>query len=246
MKTPDDLDRQLDEWLQQEGPTLPPEAPLEHAIQHARSHPRRRDPFGFLRRDPMAGRTTTLALQPAFMLVVLGLLIAVAGAVVVGSQLDNTPVVVPPPTTSPASPVPSAGPSSSPTTGPSVHIALKDDVGSGATVDIVDLSGTLVGARAAELNERAPDPAAPTSGDVTVQNVDPTTLWIAWTSGNCPDAHTLTIDPTGRSISISQPPFCGGDTIGVGRQLVLTFNRPTAAADVTATLVRLDAASATP
>jgi hypothetical protein len=133
----------------------------------------------------------------------------------------------------------SAGPSSSPTTGPSFHIALKDDVGSGATVDIVDLSGTLVGARAAELNERAPNPAAPTSGDVTVQNVDAATLWIAWTSGNCPDAHTLTIDPTGRSISISQPPFCGGDTIGVGRQLVLSFNRPIAAAEVTATLVRL-------
>jgi hypothetical protein len=235
MKTPDDLDRQLDEWLQREGPTRPPEAPLEHAIQHARSHPRRRDPFGFLRRDPMARPRTALALRPAFMLVVLGVLIAVAGAVVVGSRLADAPVVIPSPSAPPASPVPS----SSPTPGPSFHIDLKDDLGSGATVDIVDRSGTLVGARAAELNERAPDPAAPTSGDVTVQNVDPTTLWIAWTSGNCPDAHTLTIDPTGRSISISQPPFCGGDTIGVGRQLVLTFSRPIAAADVTATLVRL-------
>ena len=233
MKTPDDLDRQLDDWLQQEGPTRPPEAPLEHAIQHARSHPRRRDPFGFLRRDPMAGPTTTLALRPAFVLVVLALLIAVAGAVVVGSRPDDPPVVV----ATPSPPPPSTIPSAAPTAGASFHLSLRDDLGSGATVDVVDRSGTLVGARAAELTERAPDPAAPTSGEVTVQNVDPTTLWIAWTAGNCPDAHSLTIDPTGRSIAISQPPFCGGDTIGVGRQLVLTFNRPIAAADVTATLV---------
>jgi hypothetical protein len=233
MKTPDDLDRQLDDWLQQEGPMRPPDAPLEHAIQHARSHPRRRDPFGFLRRDPMAGPRTTLALRPAFVLVVLAILIAVAGAVVVGSRPDEGPVVV----ATPSPPPPSAVPSAAPSAGPSFHLALKDDLGSGATVDVVDRSGTLVGARAAELTERAPDPAAATSGEVTVQNVDPTTLWIAWTAGNCADAHSLTIDPTGRSIAISQPPFCGGDTIGVGRRLVLTFNEPIAAADVTATLV---------
>jgi hypothetical protein len=140
-----------------------------------------------------------------------------------------------PPTS--ASAAPSAPSASAPPSASSLHVVLKDDANSGATVDVVDESGTLVGARAAGLAERAPDPAAPSSGDVTVQNVDATTLWIAWTGGACPDAHVLTIDPTGRSISISQPPFCGGDTLGVGRQLVLTFARPVAAADVTATLV---------
>jgi hypothetical protein len=87
------------------------------------------------------------------------------------------------------------------------------------------------------LDERPPNPGAPTTGDVTVTNLDPTTLWVSWTAGNCPDAHVLTIDAGGRSMTISQPPFCGGDTIGVGRNLVLSFSRPVAAADVAATLV---------
>jgi hypothetical protein len=231
MKAPDDLDRLLDEWLQ-EGPTRPPDGPVDQAILHARSRPRRRDPLAFLRRDPMARPSTQLALQPAFVLVALGLLVAVTGVLVVGSFRDSTvpPVATP---SAPATTSPSASPS--PATG--FHVELKDDVGSGATVDIVDQSGTLVGARPAEIGERAPNPGAPTVGDVVVQNVDATTLWISWGSGNCPDAHLLTIDPTARSMSISQPPFCGGDTLGVGRQLVLTFDRPIAAADVTATLV---------
>lgn len=137
-----------------------------------------------------------------------------------------------------ASAAPSGSPAASPT---SFHVALKDDLNSGATVDIVDLSGTLVGARPAEIGEAAPNPGAATTSDVTVQNVDATTLWIGWVAGNCPDAHELTIDATGRAISISQPPFCGGDTIGVGRQLVLTFSGPIVAADVRATLVQIGA-----
>ena len=83
--------------------------------------------------------------------------------------------------------------------------------------------------------EREPNPGAPTTGDVTVKNVDATSLWISWGAGSCTDAHRLTIDPSGRSISISQPPFCGGDTVGVGRKLVLTFGGPIAAPDVAAT-----------
>jgi hypothetical protein len=235
MKTPDDIDRQLDEWLR-EGPTRPSDAPVEQAIQHARAHPRRPDPLGFLRRDPMAGRLTPLGLRPAFILAVVGLLVvAVAGALVVGSLRDNAPVIGPssPP---PASVAPSVAPSASPT---GFHLALKDEYDSGATVDIVDLSGTLVSARAAEIGEREPNPGAPTTGDVTVKNVDATSLWIGWGAGACPDAHRLTIDASGRSISISQPPFCGGDTVGVGRQLVLTFSGPIAAADVAATLVKV-------
>jgi hypothetical protein len=140
------------------------------------------------------------------------------------------------PSPPPASVAPSVAPSASPT---GFHLALKDEYDSGATVDIVDLSGTLVSARAAEIGEREPNPGAPTTGDVTVKNVDATSLWIGWGAGSCPDAHRLTIDASGRSMSISQPPFCGGDTVGVGRQLVLTFSGPIAAADVAATLVKV-------
>jgi len=187
-------------------------------------------------RYEMTRSINPVLLRPARTLLFVGLVaVASAGCTSGGARTGAGASATPSPP--PPSAVPSAVASAAPTAGTSFHLALKDDLGSGATVDVVDRSGTLVGARAAELTERAPDPAAPTSGEVTVQNVDPTTLWIAWTAGNCPDDHSLTIDPTGRSITIGQPPFCGGDTIGVGRQLVLTFNRPIAAADVTATLV---------
>jgi hypothetical protein len=144
----------------------------------------------------------------------------------------------------PASAAPSA--SAAPTPAPSLHVVLADELDSGATVDVVDQSGALVSARAAAIDERVPAEAS-TSGQVTIGNVDATTLWIGWTAGNCPDAHVLTVDPTGRSISITQPPFCGGDTIGVGRQLVLVFSQPMPAGDVTAKLVETGpAASASP
>jgi hypothetical protein len=241
MKTPDDLDRQLGEWLQ-EGPTRPPEAPLEGALQHATAHPRRRDPLRILRRDPMAARPAPLGLRPALVLVVLGLLLGVAGALVVGSRGDRVPS--PGPSTPPASPAPSA--SAAPSAPALFHVAFIDEVGSGATIDIADASGKLVGARAAGLDEREPNPGAPSSGDVTVKNVDAATLWISWVAGGCPDADTLDIDATGRTMTIRQPPFCGGDTLGVGRQLVLTFSGPIAAADVTARLVAVGAPTATP
>ena len=165
--------------------------------------------------------------RPALTILLLGAVAAFAGACSSATAVG-----------APSQPAPSSAPSVAPSASPSVlHIELKDELDSGATVDVIDLSGTLTGARAAAIAEHAPDPGGATSGDVTVQNVDGSTLWISWTAGNCPDAHVLTIDATASSISISQPPFCGGDTIGVGRQLVLSFSRPIDAAGVTATLV---------
>ena len=240
MKTPDDLDRLLGDWLQ-EGPTRAPEAPLDEALQHARSNPRRRDPLAFLRRDPMARRAGWLGLQPVPVLALLGLLLAAMVAVIaIGSQNNRSPIVIPSESPSPvvSSPTPSAV--------PTFHLELKDEFDSGATVDIVDRSGTVVSARAAEIGEREPNPGAPSTGDVTVQNVDASTLWISWGSGACPDAHVLTIDPDGRSMSISQPPFCGGDTVGVGRALVVTFAGPIDAADVAAEIVDAEGASPSP
>jgi hypothetical protein len=181
----------------------------------------------------MAAGGGTIFLRPALVLATLGLLIATAvGVVLVGGLPSPSPVVVPSP-----SAAPSVAPSPAVTPVPSFHVVLEDEFDSGATVDIVDRSGTLVSARAAAVGEAEPDPGAPSTGDVTVKNVDPTTLWIGWGAGNCPDVHELVIEPDGRTLSISQPPFCGGDTVGVGRTLVLTFAAPIAAGDVTASLV---------
>ena len=73
----DDLDRLLGDWLS-EGPARTPEPVLATAVQHARSHPRRPDPLAFLRRDPMAGRTSLFGVAPVPVFAALGLLVVAA------------------------------------------------------------------------------------------------------------------------------------------------------------------------
>ena len=180
----------------------------------------------------MTSSISPVALRPARAFVLVGLL-ALASVACTAAASTGGGGATGAPTPSVA---PSAAPASQPPATP-IHLELKDEFDSGATVDIVDRSGTVVSARPAEIGEREPNPGAPATGDVTVQNVDASTLWISWGSGACPDAHVLTIDPDGRSMSISQPPFCGGDTVGVGRALVVTFAGPIDAADVAAEIV---------
>ena len=102
MNTSDDIDRLLGEWLE-DGPTQAPHEAIERAIAHARSHPRRPDPFAFLRSSAMSSRTTPVVLRPAWILLLLGLLLAaVVAAIGIGSRNDAPVVVVASPTASPA------------------------------------------------------------------------------------------------------------------------------------------------
>ena len=97
----DDFDRRLGEWLE-DGPTQAPHEAIERATAHARSHPRRPDPFAFLR-SAMTSRTTPVVLRPAWILLLLGLLLAaVVAAIGIGSRNDAPVVVVASPTASPA------------------------------------------------------------------------------------------------------------------------------------------------
>ena len=74
MNATTDLDRVLGEWLG-EGATRAPDHPVEAAIEHARNNPRRRDPFAFLRSDPMAPHSRGIGARPVLVLAVLGLLL---------------------------------------------------------------------------------------------------------------------------------------------------------------------------
>ena len=234
MNATTDLDRVLGEWLG-EGPTRAPDHPIEAAIEHARRHPRRRDPFAFLRPDPMAPRSRGIGARPVMVLAVLGLLLAAVVAVGVGSQPQ--PAVV--------GPTPSVAPSGEPSAGPATPsprsslgiVKLIDDFDTGATVEINDASGTVISATAPDLGTPAPDPTAeiPESG-VLVQNEDPTTLRLTWGGGGCPTPYRLAIDATGRAMTITGA-FCGGDAVGVTRVLLLEFAAPVNAALVTGTLV---------
>ena len=116
MNAPHDLDRRLDDWLQ-DGPSRAPERSIAAALDHARAHPRRRDLLAVLRRDPMGsagfGSGSALRLMP--LVAALGLLLVAALAVAtVGGPFQRQPVVVPP--VSPiSSPSVSIGPSPAPT-----------------------------------------------------------------------------------------------------------------------------------
>ena len=113
MNASDDFDRLLGEWLE-DGPTQARHEAIERAIAHARSHPRRPDPFAFLRRSAMTSRTTPIVLRPAWILLLLSLLLAaVVAAVGIGSRNDAPVVVVPSPTAA-ASPTGATSPTTSP------------------------------------------------------------------------------------------------------------------------------------
>lgn len=230
MTSINEFDRVLGDWLD-DGPNRAPDRPIELAIDHARAHPRRRDPLGFLRPDPMGRRSGGLALRPVMVFAVLGLLLAAVVAVGVGGQLPA--IVVPPTASEPPSAVPSP---SEPPSAPTFRVALTVPAGQPQTVAVIDGSGLVDEAMSG-------DPGGETGqsfpfDSVEVSNLDPTTLQLAWAGFPCRTDHTLTIQPDGRSMSL-QRPACDGDTdtIGVDRILVLRFSEPVAAGDVAVSLV---------
>jgi hypothetical protein len=236
MNRTDDFDRVLAQWFE-EGQTTAPEWPIERAIDHARRHPRRRDILAFIRPDAMPSRRSGLVLQPVGALLLLGLVLAAVVAVAVGS-FGRGPVVVPPSLDPSTTPILSPSPDSSPTapTEPTPSnepdFSIQLDLAGGSTNDIriFDRSGLVTTAASGTPNEGAS--FAPDTVEVT--NDDPTTLRLGW-SGGCEDIHALSIDPTGRLMTLERP-RCAGDSVGFDRILLLTFGEPVAADDVTVEL----------
>ena len=234
MSAPHDLDRRLDDWLQ-DGPSRPPERSIAAALDHAATHPRRRDPLAVLRRDPMgSGGFVTAAPRWVPLVAALGLVLVAALAVAtVGGLLPQQPVVVPPlPSTSPApsaSPAPTSPPSPVASDSPATtRVDLVDDIGGHAYVEITDHSRTLVRARSGQ-----PSEAGPASGDIGASNLagDPASIVLSWVGCPSDTRHVLTIAADGRTMTLDQP-VCQGDTLGVDRVLVLTFDRAVPAGDV--------------
>lgn len=233
MTTLNDFDRVLGEWLD-EGPNRAPDRPIELAMEHARSHPRRPDPLGFLRPDPMAPRSRGLGmgLRPALVLAVLGLLLA---AVAIGIGGSRQPSVVGPEPSPSASPIDSQTPAASPTAPASAGILVDLVVAAGQpqTVDVVDESGKLLEARSGSpTGEGQSFP----SDAVEVTNIDATTLQLGWAGFPCRTDHDLLIGSDPLMMTLVRPP-CEGDTdsIGLDRILILQFSEPIVAADVNLT-----------
>ncbi len=222
MNSINEFDRALGQWLD-EGPNRSPDRPIELAVEHARSHPRRRDPLGFLRPDPMGRRAPGLPLRPVMILAALGLLLGAMFALGVGGRPQ--PAIV--------------GPTPSESAAPSVRtfdVELTVPAGQPQTVAVIDGSGLVVealtGTPTGEAGQSFPDDA------VDVSNLDGTTLQLGWAGFPCQTDHTLTIEADGRTMTLKRP-ACTGDTdaIGVDRILILRFSEPVTAGDVTVALV---------
>ena len=105
---------------------------------------------------------------------------------------------------------------------------LLDDIGGHAYVEITDHSGTLVRARSGQ-----PSEAGPATGDIGANNLagDPASIVLSWVGCPSDTRHVLTIAADRRTMTLDQP-VCQGDTLGVDRVLVLTFDSAAPAADV--------------
>ena len=226
MNDHNDIDRRVAAWLE-DGPSRAPERSIDSALAHAQAHPRRRDPLAFIRKDPMNAQTSPFqaAMRPLALVAVLALVLAAAFAVAtVGGLFQGQPAVVPPVATPSAEPTigPSTAPSPSASPSPSVlTVDLIEHVGANATVDITDLSGTLVSAESGDPGDGGSVPEGAVQAASPVG--EPASVVLTWTGMPCDTTHDLTIAPDGVTITITRP-ACQGDTIPVDHVLQLTFD----------------------
>jgi hypothetical protein len=238
MNAHNDLDRRLVAALE-DGPSRVPERSIDAALAHAHAHPRRRDPLAILRRDPMNTQSSRLAvaLQPLSLIVILALVVAATFAVATAGGLFQDRSVVVPPVATP-SPTPSQAPSGSapasprpsPSSPTAISVDLIGDAGAYATVDVIDLSGTLVGAVSGSPGDGVTD-----SVRVTGLAANPSIITLRWNGAPCDTTFLLTIQPDGLTVTIENP-ACQGDALGISHALVLTFDHPVDPATVDVTV----------
>jgi hypothetical protein len=236
MTARDELDRVLGEWLA-EGPTRAPDWPIDRAIEHARSHPRRPDPLGFLRATAFPAHVGTFNPRPALLFAAVLLLALAATALVVGSRQRQPPVVVPP-SVAPSAVV-TAAPTPLATSSPSTRqVDLEVAAGQPATVDIVYDGQSLVDARSGQPG----DGASVAENEILVSSDGPNTLVLTWSGMPCETSYRLDITPQGRDYRLERP-TCSGDAVAFDRVLVLTFDSPVPASQVSTKVQRAGATS---
>jgi hypothetical protein len=150
------------------------------------------------------------------------------GAVVIGSLRDNPSVIPPGPTPSPTAPSPTPVPT--PSLPATFDVTITDEVGNETFVSVVDASGLLVGAEAAD----------PTGRDqvegLLLTNESPETLVVSWV--NCPtdSGNVLRIDNAVKTMTLERG-RCLGDTVAVSKAIRLVFAQPVEASAVQTSIV---------
>ncbi len=97
------------------------------------------------------------------------------------------------------------------------------------TLTVNDESGRLIGATSGTPGDGSSVPL----NSIQVVNDDPSTLRLTWAGPPCADSNLLVIDGTGRSMIMVQPE-CAGDAIAFDRIVILAFDSPVSATDVSA------------
>jgi hypothetical protein len=147
-----------------------------------------------------------------------------------------TPKPAAEPSTAPAKPRPTAKPTSKPAVDQSdggvdampIRVDLDNETGADVHVDIVDRTGSIVGAETGSPREGA----SVESGTVEVVNLDPRTLKLTWTDYPIDNALALYVDRVedGLWLILVQPDPTGPtDAIAFDRELVLRFAQPISA-----------------
>jgi hypothetical protein len=230
-----------------------PEPPVIAALAHARAMPRRRDPFGALRRDVMARPVALGGLRPDLVLAATALIVAAIGIALLGGgrgpdalpglsagpsmgasvepSIAPTvgPSALPSPSASEPPPTSSPGPSGAAPSGRlAATVVLRETGGNRAWVDVVDASGHLVDAR---LGTVAPG-QEPSS--ISATNLDARSVRLSWAGSPCDSVHRLTI---GIDLALDlDRPKCYGDAIPAFYAIDLSFDTPVEAAALAAAL----------
>lgn len=135
-------------------------------------------------------------------------------------------------------PTPSAHPSAQPSASPTVPSGVFDvdlDIATAHDVSVIitDATATVVGASSG----RAGDGMSVRWHDVGVENVDDSTVRITWVGLPVDDTVRLSVTTEGDRIHlgfVETLPYPDSDAMGADRVLIIAFDSPVAAEDVTA------------
>ena len=152
----------------------------------------------------------------------------------------EVPVVTPDPTPDPTpelTPAPTPEPTPVETDGGTDAMPIKVDLdnatGADVYVDIVDNSGTVVGA----VSGTPGDGVSVEVYTLKIENIDERTLRLTWIDYPIDNALTLYINGDASRFVLIQPePTAETDAIGFDRELILTFDHDISAADIEANL----------
>jgi hypothetical protein len=183
--------------------------------------------------DKMISNTHRSRFVPVIVAIALAATLAACSAGVGASapspSAPPAPATPAPATPAPATPAPTGEPA------PNLHVDLTSTSGQDVTIDILDGSRSVTGARSGSPAEGV----SVDSESVLVENIDARTLRLTWSDFPIDNKLKLLVDPLGvgyRLVVVQPAPTGPADAMGEDRILELAFDRDISAAEVEASI----------